>query len=215
VNFDGQATPPAGTDYLAIAAGQGHSLALKKSIAVTLAFDPDSGAHPGSSVQVTVTCSTADATIRYTTDGSDPTETSASVASGDPVAVPVPGMLKATAFKTGMNPSAIRLATYTSAVVHAWRPSGWVYMDWPWAYDSTSGEWHWFNTGAVQWVYGYPPAGGWMPMGASGLARNWTYYAWPFMYSLNRDAWFYVNESDQPWCVKMSTGAWSRFGVEQ
>ncbi len=78
-------------------------------------FNPDGGAHTGSSVNVTVSCATAGATIRYTTNGSEPTESSPAVASGGTVSVPVPGTLKAKAFKSGMNPSATKSANYTAA----------------------------------------------------------------------------------------------------
>ncbi|NLE66144.1 MAG: S8 family serine peptidase, partial [Lentisphaerae bacterium] len=78
-------------------------------------FNPDGGAHVGSSVTVTVSCATPGVTIRYTTNGSEPTESSPIVASGGTVLVPVPGTLKAKAFKSGMNPSATKSASYTAA----------------------------------------------------------------------------------------------------
>ncbi len=81
----------------------------------TPTFSPDGGAHPGSGVNVTVSSATAGATIRYTTNGTEPTESSSSVSSGGTVIVPVPGTLKAKAFKTGMNPSATKSAAYTLA----------------------------------------------------------------------------------------------------
>ncbi len=34
----------------------------------------------------------------------------------------------------------------------AWRPSGWVYVNGPYVYEPSSGNWHWFNTGDAQWV---------------------------------------------------------------
>lgn len=95
----------------------------------------------------------------------------------------------------------------------AFRPAGWVYMNWPWAYDSASGAWHWFKTDDTQWVHGYPPADGWKKMGASGLAQGWTYASWPFIYGQNSDAWFYINEPNSQWVVNMTTLAWSRLGV--
>ncbi|MCA1800328.1 MAG: chitobiase/beta-hexosaminidase C-terminal domain-containing protein, partial [Actinobacteria bacterium] len=80
----------------------------------TPTFNPAGGAHPGSSVNVVVSCVTAGATIRYTTDGNNPTESSTTVASGSSVSVPIPGTLKAKAWKTGMNPSAVKSANYTA-----------------------------------------------------------------------------------------------------
>jgi hypothetical protein len=78
-------------------------------------FNPDGGVHPGNVVNVTVTCGTDGATIRYTTNGNDPTEASPSVANGGIVAVPLPGTLKAKAWKAGMQPSAVKSADYTTA----------------------------------------------------------------------------------------------------
>ena len=63
------------------------------------------------STNVMLTCSTPDATIRYTTDGSDPTESSP-VYSG-PIFIEDDTTIKARAWKSGMNPSAIVAETYT------------------------------------------------------------------------------------------------------
>ncbi|MCA1800716.1 MAG: SUMF1/EgtB/PvdO family nonheme iron enzyme, partial [Actinobacteria bacterium] len=81
----------------------------------TPVFSPDGGKHAGSNLHVTITCSTDGATIRYTTNGNDPTELSPGVLSGGTAPVPVPGTLKAKAFKSGMNPSATKSASYTAA----------------------------------------------------------------------------------------------------
>jgi hypothetical protein len=85
---------------------------------VTPTFTPDGGEQPTVTVTVTVHCATAGATIRYTTDGSLPTESSSVVASGGTVAVPVPGTIKARAYKSGMNPSAVRTANYTEQMAN-------------------------------------------------------------------------------------------------
>jgi hypothetical protein len=81
-------------------------------IAATPAFTPDGGIQLGSSVSVTVTCAAAGATIRYTTDNSEPTATSTTVASGGTVTVPLPATLKAKAWATGISPSATKSASY-------------------------------------------------------------------------------------------------------
>jgi hypothetical protein len=78
-------------------------------------FNPDGGLHLGESVDVTVSCATEGATIRYTTDGTEPTESSLEVVSGGVVSVPLPGLqgvLKAKAWKDGMNPSEVKTAIY-------------------------------------------------------------------------------------------------------
>jgi len=101
----------------------------KVSQVITPAFNPDGGTYSGSSVNVTITCATTGAIIRYTTNGSDPTELSPGVSSGGAVFVPVPGTLNAKAWKTGMNPSAVKSADYNSSTAEtvatpAFNPDG-------------------------------------------------------------------------------------------
>lgn len=63
---------------------------------------------------VTISCATAGATIRYTTDGSEPTTSSTAYAS--PVAVAVTTTLKAKAFKSGLSDSNVAEGVYTLKV---------------------------------------------------------------------------------------------------
>ena len=63
------------------------------------------------STNVSITCATEGATIRYTTDGTDPTESSP-VYSG-PIFIDDDTMVKARAWKNGMNPSAVAAEMYT------------------------------------------------------------------------------------------------------
>ncbi len=59
-------------------------------------FNPDGGGgHLGDTVEVIVSCATEGAIILYTTDGTEPSEDSPAVFSGDAVVVAVPGTLKA------------------------------------------------------------------------------------------------------------------------
>ena len=60
---------------------------------------------------VTLSCATSGATVRYTLDGSAPTESSA--AYNGPIAISATTTVKARAFATGKNPSAVASATYT------------------------------------------------------------------------------------------------------
>ena len=74
-------------------------------------FGPDGGTY--TSVQnVTISCATPEATIRYTIDGSDPTPSSSLYSSPIPISAPTT-ILMARAWKTGWEPSAIRSAQYT------------------------------------------------------------------------------------------------------
>lgn len=63
------------------------------------------------STNVTLTCATEGATIRYTLDGTDPTESSPVYSS--PIFIDDDTMIKARAWKDGMNPSAVAAETYT------------------------------------------------------------------------------------------------------
>ena len=63
------------------------------------------------STNVTITCATEGATIRYTTDGTEPTESSPVYS--DPIFIDDDTMVKARAWKDGMNPSAVVAEFYT------------------------------------------------------------------------------------------------------
>jgi len=76
-------------------------------------FSPVQGTY-NTSQNVTMTTTTTGATIRYTTDGSTPTESSTQYTA--PVAVNVTTTLKAAAFKAGWTSSAVTQGTYTMKV---------------------------------------------------------------------------------------------------
>ena len=105
------------------------------------------------------------------------------------------------------------LFSFWTASVQAWHPTGWVYCNWPWAYEPASDTWRWFKTDDVYWAHGYPPADGWRTLGASGLAHGWSFFDWPFAYAQSNDAWHFLNEGDTQWNVNMTSGAWSLFGA--
>ncbi len=74
-------------------------------------FSPATGVTFSPSLSVSLTCATAGATIRYTMDGTDPTEVSSEY--GGPISLSATTTLKARAFNTGMAASGIVEATYT------------------------------------------------------------------------------------------------------
>jgi hypothetical protein len=76
----------------------------------TPTFSPQGGVYTGA-LRVSILCATPDATIRYTTGGSEPTSTSA-VYTG-PISVTGSMTLKARAFKAGMVDSQVATASYT------------------------------------------------------------------------------------------------------
>lgn len=75
----------------------------------TPTFSPAGGTFT-SAQNVTIACETEDATIRYTTNGTDPDSTSAIYSSAVNVATNM--TLKAKAYKSGQNPSEIATATF-------------------------------------------------------------------------------------------------------
>lgn len=82
----------------------------------TPSFNPPEGTY--NKVQnIDINCSTSGATIRYTTDGSDPTVNSTVYSS--PIIVSVSTTLKAKAFKDGWKPSNSSSTTYTIDISHA------------------------------------------------------------------------------------------------
>ena len=81
---------------------------------VTSVADPTFTPLPGtysSAINVYISTSTAGATIRYTTDGTTPSETSRIYTSAIPISSTT--TLKARAFKTNLTPSFVNTATYT------------------------------------------------------------------------------------------------------
>jgi len=76
----------------------------------TPTFTPAPGTF-GAAVDVTITCTTVDAVIRYTTNGVDPDSTSTIYTA--PINVAVTTVIKARGYKVGMSPSPIATATYT------------------------------------------------------------------------------------------------------
>lgn len=72
------------------------------------------------SMEVSLSCATKDATIHYTTDGSEPTKESA-VYSTTPITITETTTVKAIAVKEGMNDSKVVEATYTKVEPSSWK----------------------------------------------------------------------------------------------
>jgi hypothetical protein len=93
-----------------------HTVAAYRATVVnavaTPQFSPVSGTSFSSSIQVSITCSTASATIRYTTNGSEPTTNSTRYTV--PFTLTSTTTVRAKAFKSGMNDSATAVATYSN-----------------------------------------------------------------------------------------------------
>ena len=74
-------------------------------------FNPTAPRTFASTITVSIACATTGATIRYTTNGTDPTSSSAIYTS--PLTFSASTILKARAFKSGMTDSAVASGTYT------------------------------------------------------------------------------------------------------
>jgi len=83
---------------------------LPSSVVASPVFSPGSGTYT-SAQSITISCPTSGATIRYTSDNSDPTESSTLYAV--PVSVSATTTLKAKAFKTGLTSSEVVTQIYT------------------------------------------------------------------------------------------------------
>ena len=84
---------------------------MVSSTVATPTFNPPAGTYSGTQ-SVTISTTTAGASIRYTTNGSTPSSTLGTVYSG-PVAVSGSLTLKAIAYKSGMTDSLVASAAYT------------------------------------------------------------------------------------------------------
>ncbi len=76
-------------------------------------FTPPAPLTFGSAVEIRIATATLDATIRYTTDGTDPAASTGTPYSG-PVPLTTTTTLKARAFKAGLSDSPVTTGTYTS-----------------------------------------------------------------------------------------------------
>ncbi|PKO97745.1 MAG: hypothetical protein CVU14_09700, partial [Bacteroidetes bacterium HGW-Bacteroidetes-9] len=81
----------------------------------TPTFDPLAGTYY-SAQNVTIACSTSGSTIYYTTDGTDPDNTGNGTTYSTAIPVSATTTIKAKAYATGYDPSAIATATYTFPV---------------------------------------------------------------------------------------------------
>ena len=87
-----------------------YTINIPPQTVATPAFSPDAGTYTEAQ-SVTISCETTGATIYYTTDGSDPSDSSTKYSSA--IAVGETTTIKAIAVKDGMTDSSVASATYT------------------------------------------------------------------------------------------------------
>jgi len=112
------ATNANGTWYIPYVAASQYDLDVKGDVnptgtnnVATPTITPNGGTFFTSQL-VTISCATDGATIRYTIDGSEPTETGGTLYT-TPITISTTTTLKAKAWKTGMTESAVRTAIFT------------------------------------------------------------------------------------------------------
>jgi len=84
-----------------------------RSTVATPTISPDGGLY-GDFLNVTISCSTPGAVIYFTNDGTEPTENSSPYTG--PIMIPGSMVIKAKAWKSGMNPSDTKTSTFTLKV---------------------------------------------------------------------------------------------------
>jgi endoglucanase len=125
-------------------------LAATPTTVANVTFSPAGGIF-STAQNVSLATTTAGATIRYTTDGSTPTETVGTIYSSA-INVATTTTIKAIAYKSGSIESAVSSATYTITAIPATNQV--IYddalgMDWQnWSYDA--GDWDFNNTTLVK-----------------------------------------------------------------
>lgn len=98
---------------IAFSCSDDESSSTKPNIVATPTFSPSSGTYDAP-IQVTIECSTSEAMIRYTMDGSEPTETSMLYSSQLDISQTT--TIKAKAYKENCSPSGIAIASYVIEV---------------------------------------------------------------------------------------------------
>ncbi|MDD4276754.1 MAG: chitobiase/beta-hexosaminidase C-terminal domain-containing protein [Candidatus Cloacimonetes bacterium] len=97
-----------------------YAITLNQSVAIPT-FNPPGGSYANPQ-SVSITCATAGATIHYSTDGNDPTPSSAVYSR--PISVSSSSTIKAIGYKLGWNPSPVSSANYAIEQT----PAGFVYV---------------------------------------------------------------------------------------
>jgi formylglycine-generating enzyme len=100
-----------------------------------------------------------------------------------------------------------------TAPASAWRPAGWVYYNWPYAYDHGSGDWYWFSPNNAQWTIEHGSSLGWYRLPDSGLAQGWAWHTWPYVYRHGNGVWYNYSPAKNHWCVNLTTDRWGIFGL--
>jgi hypothetical protein len=95
----------------------------------------------------------------------------------------------------------------------AWQPGGWVYTNWPLAYEAQSGDWYFTLESGTQWLYTYPPGSvAWSGIEEVPLSSGWSWHKWPRAYDAESNQWHSLVPADTHWATNLTTGERSLFG---
>jgi WD40 repeat protein len=107
----------------------------------------------------------------------------------------------------------ILIGLISTLPLHGWRPSGWTWMQAPFAYDHTDANWYQFGPESGPWLYGFAPTETWHVMEHASLSNGWLWWGdWPQVYGVNPGAWFHFAEQQEASVVNLQTAELTRFG---
>jgi hypothetical protein len=181
----------------------------------TPTFSPAPPQTFANTITVSISCATSGATIRYTTNGTDPT--SSSTAYSGPLTFSATTTLKARAFKSGMTDSAVASGTYTkSAPPSISLPEA---IDQPTWSVPTGGSANWFGE-ATTYYYGNDAAQSgvithnqesWMQTTVSGAGTVSFYWkvssegGWDYLEFYDGSTWLAQISGEVNWQEKVFT----------
>jgi formylglycine-generating enzyme required for sulfatase activity len=99
-----------------------------------------------------------------------------------------------------------------TAPARAWQPNGWVYFNWPYAYEQGTATWYFFSPGEIQSTVPLD-TGVWERLNEGALAQGWSWHAGRYAYHSPTRAWYFFGANGRQWCCQLTTGLWSVFGV--
>lgn len=100
------------------------------------------------------------------------------------------------------------LCSFLSPLASAY-PTGWVYLDWPFAWSNDAQTWVWLNSQDTQWICNMNTSG-WTTFGGGGPRNGWAYFQWPYAWSNNQNAWYYFDTAGSMWLFNYGAQAWER-----
>jgi Zn-dependent metalloprotease len=166
-------------------------------------FSPPAGSYQ-SAINVTISSATAGATIHYTLDGSEPTELSPSYTT--PLNIRTRTILKAKAYKSGLQPSSTTSATYQflGTALYSFSmdssPAGW----------TASGLWGYGPPTGRGGAHGYPdPSNGYTGVNVYGYNLGGDYQD-----NLASTQWLTTSALNLANASNVQLGFWRRLGVE-